>query len=147
MVDSMVGEYMVRSPKVATPEMPVEEALDFMKELRIRHLPVVQNKRLIGLVSERDLLAARARNAKVHEIMADRVYVVRSTTPLSEVAGEMADNKYGSAVIVDQHNHVVGIFTTTDALRALAELDEREPVFNYMLEDEDWFLEEEGANN
>ena len=143
MIDNMVGEYMVRSVKVASPDMTVDDALTFIQELRIRHLPVVRDRRLVGLVSERDLLAARARNAKVAEVMAKRVYVARSTTPVSQVAAEMADNKYGSAVIVDPQNHVLGIFTTTDALRIIAALDELDPVLSYMMEDEDWIAEEE----
>ncbi len=145
MIDSMVGEYMVRSPKVAKPEMTVGEALKFLRELRIRHLPVVEGKRLVGLVSERDLIAAPA-NKKVRDVMVRKVYIARSTTALSEVASEMADNKYGSAVIVDKNNHVIGIFTTTDALRVLADMDEKDPVMNYMIEEDDWVDQEIGPS-
>lgn len=138
MLDNMIGQYMVRSPKVAEPGMRVSDALTFLRELRIRHLPVVESRRLVGIVSERDLIGANP-SARVSEIMKKKVYVVSSKTAVSDVAAEMANNKIGSAVIVDPHNHVIGIFTTTDALRILAEMDERDPVLNYLLDEEELF--------
>lgn len=50
--------------------------------------------------------------------MSTDVYVVGPDTPLEQVASAMADHKYGCAVVTEG-NHVVGIFTTVDALRAL----------------------------
>lgn len=136
MFDNMIGQYMVRSPKVADPSMRVSDALTFLRELRIRHLPVVESHRLVGIVSERDLIGASP-SKRVGDIMKKRVFVASSKTPLSEVAAEMASNKIGSAVIVDMHNHVIGIFTTTDALRILAEIDEGDPISSYLAEEEE----------
>jgi acetoin utilization protein AcuB len=48
-------------------------------------------------------------------------YAVSPNTPLDEVATTKAEQKYGSALVV-QNEHIVGIFTTVDACRALAEL-------------------------
>jgi CBS domain-containing protein len=48
-------------------------------------------------------------------------YTTTPSAPLEEVARDMADRKYGSAVVVD-HGKVVGLFTTVDALRALVVL-------------------------
>jgi acetoin utilization protein AcuB len=53
------------------------------------------------------------------------VYCVSPDAPLVEVAREMAEHKYGSAVVVEGPK-VVGVFTTTDALRALVALEDRE---------------------
>jgi acetoin utilization protein AcuB len=49
---------------------------------------------------------------------------VRPDTPVDEVAREMADRRYGCAVVIEG-GKVVGVFTTTDALRALSELLDR----------------------
>ena len=49
------------------------------------------------------------------------VYVVAPNMPLADAARVMAENKYGSAVVVDR-SKIVGVFTTIDALHALAEL-------------------------
>lgn len=97
-----------------------------MQALSIRHLPVTDGERLVGIVTERDMrmlegcgvspLATRVRDA-----MTPEPYVVDSRTPLALVARQMADRKLGSAVITEGGN-IVGIFSTTDALRVLAEV-------------------------
>jgi acetoin utilization protein AcuB len=53
--------------------------------------------------------------------MSTEVYAVHPESPLDEVASEMASKKYGSAVVL-QNGKVVGIVTTVDLCRALAEL-------------------------
>ena len=50
----------------------------------------------------------------------DNVYAVSPSTPLSEVAQRMSETRYGCAIVKDDEQKVVGIFTTTDACRALA---------------------------
>jgi acetoin utilization protein AcuB len=49
--------------------------------------------------------------------MTPLAYAVAPTTPLEEVVGAMADNRYGSALVIDR-GKLVGVFTTVDALRA-----------------------------
>jgi acetoin utilization protein AcuB len=53
--------------------------------------------------------------------MTEKPYSVSPDTPLDEVAHTMASEKFGSAVVV-QNGHVVGVFTTVDACRALGDL-------------------------
>jgi acetoin utilization protein AcuB len=82
---------------------------------------------LVGMLTERDLAligTLRGVDPKVEraaDAMSTEVYAVAPETPLDEVVIEMAANKYGSAVVV-QNNHVVGVFTNVDACRALGEL-------------------------
>jgi predicted transcriptional regulator len=57
----------------------------------------------------------------VDEAMTDEIYTVDADEALREVAREMAVRKVGSAVVVNHRQQIVGIFTTTDALRALAD--------------------------
>jgi CBS domain-containing protein len=54
--------------------------------------------------------------------MTEGPYSVPVDAPLAEVCTAMADEKYGAALVVDRKGHLLGIFTTTDALRALAQL-------------------------
>jgi acetoin utilization protein AcuB len=58
--------------------------------------------------------------------MSPDVSTATPSTPLEEIVSAMADNKYGSVIVVD-HGRTVGVFTTVDALRALRKLsaDER----------------------
>lgn len=138
----VMGRYMVKSPFVIEPDASVNEARQMMTELGIRHLPVIaEDGELRGLVSERDLSSAKAqeKNAKIADFMRTEVYTVEPDANLAEVVGVMADEKMGSALVVSPGNDVLGIFTTVDALRLLADLldDEEE---NLSLDDyfEDW---------
>ena len=138
----VMGRYMVKSPFVIDPDATVKEARTMMGELGIRHLPVIaEDGELKGLVSERDLSSAKAqeKNAKIADFMKTEVYTVEPDANLAEVVGVMADEKIGSALVVSPGNDVLGIFTTVDALRLLADLldDEEEDL---SLDDyfEDW---------
>jgi acetoin utilization protein AcuB len=98
-----------------------------LEKLGIRHLPVLDGGRLVGLLSTRDLAFldgapdALASGMTVAEAMSPEPYAVAPGEPLDAVAADMARKKIGSAVVVDR-GKVVGLFTTVDALRVLAEL-------------------------
>lgn len=122
-----VQEYMSLAPVVVGSGRTLAEAHRLMRERNIRHLPVVDGGRLVGVVSQRDLYLLETLKGvdpgteTVGEAMAPEPYAVPPDAPLDEVAAEMADRKYGSAVVVDRGS-VIGLFTTVDALRALATL-------------------------
>lgn len=128
-----VRDYMTASPEVVGRGTSISSAAERMKQHSIRHLPVVDGQKLIGVVSERDLrliTAMRGVNADqvpVDEVMTPAPYDVAPETPLDEAAAVMARCKYGSAVITEG-GKVIGILTTTDALRALVELRATHPV-------------------
>lgn len=122
-----VGEFMTKSPIVVEKTTSMGQALRIMKEQGFRHLPVVTNGHLMGVVSERELrIVENMRGidhalAIVGDFILGEPYKVEPSAPLREVARTMAENKYGS-VVVCEGEAVVGVFTTTDALRALASL-------------------------
>lgn len=122
-----IRSYMTPSPHSIGVEQPFSAAHKMMRELRIRHLPVLEGGRLLGIVSERDLHIVETLKdvdpnvVTVEEAMTSDVHCVAPDAPLDEVAREMAEHKYGSTVVMAGAT-VVGIFTTVDACRALAEL-------------------------
>jgi CBS domain-containing protein len=87
---------------------------------------------LTGVVTDRDLamieslLPEEWERICVAEAMTPEPYTVQPDAALWEVAKHMAREKFGCAVITDERGAVVGLFTTTDALRVLADLAERE---------------------
>ena len=105
----------------------VSAAHKMMHDHAFRHLPVLHGGQLVGMVTDRDLKLIETlkdvdpEKVPVEDAMSTQVYAVPPETPLDEVASEMAAHKYGSAVVM-QNGKVVGIFTTVDACRALAEL-------------------------
>jgi len=122
-----VQRYMTATPVVIESGRTLAEAHDVLRAHGIRHLPVVEGGRLVGVLSQRDLYLVEtlrgvdAATEKVAEAMSREPYTVAPTAPVDEVAQDMADHKYGSAVVVED-GKVVGVFTTIDALRALASI-------------------------
>jgi acetoin utilization protein AcuB len=122
-----VQKYMSYAPHTIGQEQTLAAAHKAMREHRIRHLPVLEGGRLVGLISERDLALVESfkdvdpEKVVVEEAMSQQVYQVSPDAPLDEVASAMAEHKYGSAVVMS-NNKVVGMFTAIDAMSALAEL-------------------------
>ncbi len=118
---------MTRQPWTIGAHASLLAAHELMREHEIRHLPVIDGDVLVGIVSAGDLRLLEAVaslssvSTHVNEAMTEHVFVVSGATPIDEVAQQMCEHKYGSAVIVGAHG-VEGIFTTVDACRALAEV-------------------------
>jgi acetoin utilization protein AcuB len=121
--DSTVRQYMTPVPLTVDIGDPIDLAHRMMRAYGIRHLPVLQDHKLAGVVSERDLYFVDRLDPEaisVREAMTSEAYAVPPDASLQEVIREMADSRYGSAVVVE-HGQVVGIFTTVDALEAFAD--------------------------
>ena len=120
-----VDEFTTPCPKVVKPDTTLHELEKILKQEDIRHIPVQENNKVVGIVSQRDILSSyRLQNRDsllARDIMKENPYLVDSTTKLSEVAFHMAKNKYGSALVADPEGDL-GIFTSTDALNALVEV-------------------------
>jgi acetoin utilization protein AcuB len=127
MAKHTVRDHMTVSPFVVSSRHTLAEAHQLMREKNVRHLPVVDDGRLVGMVSQRDLYLLETLKGvdptaeTVEEAMTTEPFAVPPDASLQEVASTMAGHKYGSAVVVDK-GAVIGVFTTTDALRALASL-------------------------
>lgn len=127
-----VRDIMTISCITAPATMPVLEARQLMLEKRIRHLPVTDGPKLLGIVTDRDIrlnLPSPATSLSVWEInyllarmtlssvMTKNVVVVESGREATEAAQVMLDHKIGALPVVDR-GHMVGIITETDLLRA-----------------------------
>ena len=112
-------------------EAPLAEAHAFLRERNIRHLPVTERNALAGVLSDRDIKLALGpdlgfppeRELKVRDVYQPNSYVVDASARLEEVARTMAERHVGSA-LVTRDGKLVGIFTATDACRALARIIE-----------------------
>lgn len=108
-------------------DQPLVKALKMMREYQIRHLPVLEGGKLVGVLSERDIrLVESLKDVNIDEVTVSEAYtpepyVTASDTGLDEVCQTMVDRKYGCALIVDDHK-LTGIFTWMDALSAIDEI-------------------------
>ncbi len=122
-----IDECMTPAPYSIEPAQAMSEAHAIMREHQIRHLPVVDDGHLVGIVSIRDLHLMQTlddvdpEQVTVAAAMSPEPYVVQLGTDLREVAIKMGAHKYGSAVVMDGEK-VVGMFTTVDAMRVLSNL-------------------------
>lgn len=113
----------------------VNGALELMEEHAVRHLPVTDSHRLVGVITDRDIKTIRAGkkpgdpgyNPGVREMYIHDAYVVDINESLENVLLNMAERHIGS-VLVTRKGNLAGVFTTTDACRGFGEyLRERFP--------------------
>ncbi len=121
-----IQKYMTASVHTIGGSQPLKVAENLMREFRIRHLPVLEAGKLVGILSDRDIkLAARfipnSHQLKVGEVMCENPYVVDSKTSLTQVLNTMSELRMGSALVVEQ-DKLCGIFTAVDGLRAFAKV-------------------------
>lgn len=123
-----VEEFTTPNPIVADEETHLNELLQKMKQHEIRHIPIVREKQVVGIVSDRDLHIASALNPSnektilAKNIMSTDPFTMPSSATLDEVAYEMSKQKIGSTIINDENGEFLGLFTSTDALNALIEI-------------------------
>ena len=129
-----VRDLMTSRPITVSPDTPMLQARQRMVDERIRHLIVVENDRVVGIVTDRDIrlnLPSPATSLSVWEInfllakltvgavMTSAVLVVESARPIAEAARIMIDHKIGALPVVDD-GQLVGIVTESDFVRAMA---------------------------
>ncbi|MEW6725887.1 CBS and ACT domain-containing protein [Desulforudis sp. 1088] len=131
-----VKDYMTRNPITITPETPIFQALEIMTRKKVRHLPVVKDGKLVGIVTERGLLQVSpspATTLSVYELN----YVLAKVTvkdalvknpvtcdpdmPIEEAARVMREKKIGS-ILVTEKDKLIGIITQTDMIEGLGRL-------------------------
>lgn len=122
-----IQKYMTTAPHSIGAEQTLAHAHEVLREHKIRHLPVLKGGTLVGMITQRDLALVETlkdvdpKTVLVEDAMSTSLYTVAPDAQLDEVVSEMAEKKYGSAIVVQNHK-VVGIFTTVDVCTALADL-------------------------
>jgi len=131
-----VGERMSRPVISISPDEPINEVLAMFKEEHIRRAPVMKGGKLVGIVSERDLLNASPSSVTtlsvwemnyliskvtIKNVMTKKVITVDKDTPIEEAARIMADQKIGGMPVVSA-GKVVGMITETDLFKIFLEL-------------------------
>jgi acetoin utilization protein AcuB len=127
-----VGKYMTPMPETIDEHTSLSDAKDRMFALGVRHLPVLHEGKLTGVLSQRDIFLAESltltspTKVPVGQVMTAVVFSCGPNAHVEAVARAMAEHHYGSAMVVDPDHptQIVGVFTTTDALRALADIIE-----------------------
>lgn len=130
-----VRDWMTKEVVWVSGATSLREAADLMKVRKIRHLPVMDENQLMGVVTDRDVrqaMPARAASVEghdpqnvldkvyVHDIMTARVVAVSPDVSIPKAADLMCRNKIGCLPVLDEEA-LIGIITESDILRAVAE--------------------------
>jgi CBS domain-containing protein len=134
-IPSTVSDIMTREVVSVDEDDSLQNLLESMRALRFRHLPVTDADRLIGLITERDLLRASSSDLlphgasqsrelferfRVRDVMVRDVVVVHPETSVLVAAQRLREKRLGCLPVVDSNNVLVGILTTSDCIGALA---------------------------
>ena len=132
----VVREIMMGSPVTLKPDETLDLANDVISLGRIRHIPIVEDGRLVGLLSERDMMGATTttifglkrksksallKSVLIKDVMKKKVVTVKPDTLIKDAAHLMKEKKIGCVPVVDE-GALVGLVTTTDILRYVENL-------------------------
>ncbi len=128
----LVQDWMSRNLVTLSPEASVAEALALCRERRIRHIPILEEGRLVGIVSDRDLRDASPalgdpertkalQEIRVGEVMTQEVNTIDPQDFIENAAQEMYELKIESLPVVAEEE-LLGIITSSDIMRALVTL-------------------------
>lgn len=116
----MTSELVTESPDTA-----LNTIREKMKVLGAHHIPVVQNFRLIGLISDRDLLKIDQSSAfyflKASDIMTTVLVVCDEDTPIEQLAKVLLVEKINCLPVIDKNHKLIGVITRSDILRVIVE--------------------------
>jgi CBS domain-containing protein len=118
-----VGEVMTRGVRVANPDQTIGEAARLMAEIDAGALPVGEDERLVGMITDRDIaVRAVARempaSTKVREIMSEEVLYCFEDEDVADVAQNMSDGKVRRLPVVDRDKRLVGIVSLGDVSKS-----------------------------
>jgi len=122
----LIAEVMKPDPITISEKTKLNDAYKLMLDKGIRHLPVIKNWKLVGLVTDRDLRLATSKLAKhpfnpdteVEKVMSHPVNTIGPNDPVERATQIMRELRIGCLPVVEE-DHLVGIVTVTDLLDAL----------------------------
>lgn len=128
---------MTVNPITVKPSTSVIDAAEIMRVNKIRRLPVLENNKLVGIVTDRDLREVAPSPAtslsifelnyllakmQIREVMQKNVITINQHATIEEAALLMYNHKIGGLVVVDDNNCVVGIITETDIFKLFVDV-------------------------
>jgi CBS domain-containing protein len=111
-----VADLMTRDPVIVAPADRLAHARDLLLRHRIRHLPVVHDAELVGVLSIRDLLPAEDEEV-VADVMSRDVYIISERADVREAADQLLRFRVSCLPVVETRHQLLGILTTSDLLR------------------------------
>lgn len=139
-MNTLVRDRMTSPARTVTAATPLPELTKQLETARVSALPVVEDGRLVGIVSTTDLVRARAAGSltadrAARDCMTKEVVTVREGDPLDEAARRMVAARVHRLVVVDDGGRAVGVLSTRDLLRDVVASRVAQPIASLMTED------------
>jgi len=117
----LVKDYMTLHPRTVTPQDHAQDISEMMKELNYRQFPVVEEGKLVGIVTETDLMNALSdkNDIKVKDVMATDPFTIMEDASIESASEIIRIKSYNSLPVVSENNDLLGLLTVTDILDAL----------------------------
>lgn len=126
-----IADLMTRDVVTLSPDQMLSDVVDLMRRRKIRHLPVMEDSKVVGIVTDRDVKRALPsvfsgnqdeyeqvlNSTRVEQVMTRDPFTVAPADPIKDVVKVMVDRKFGAIPVVDR-GKLVGIVTDIDLLRA-----------------------------
>jgi acetoin utilization protein AcuB len=126
-----IADLMTRDPVTVSPEQMLGEAVDLMRRQKIRHVPVMADSKVVGIITDRDVKRALPSvfsgnqqeyeqvltETPVEKVMTRDPFIAGPGDSIKDVLKVMVDRKFGAIPVVDR-GKLVGIVTDIDFLRA-----------------------------
>lgn len=131
-----VSKYMTQKLITATPDMSVKQAFLLMRTHRVRHIPVVEGEKLVGIISDRDLRRPRWADTLedwttyyqiddthlVSDVMTRTPETVKASDDIRKAVKIFREHRYGALPVLNKDQELIGILSAQDLLGALEEL-------------------------
>ncbi len=120
----LVKDCMTRNPLTFPPGEDVRVAFGRLTDLKVRQAPVVENGKLVGIVTDRDLRLAVVETLSepglsVGSVMTPDPVTVRESATLRDAAELISRNKFNALPVISASGELTGVLTTTDILNGL----------------------------
>jgi len=133
MMNLEVRTIMSTRPEVVTPQMSVEEVSHVMLDKRLQQMPVVEDGKLIGLITTHDLWKRYENNQsighmRVREVMNTNILKISPKDKVGTAAELFADKRFKTLPVVNLRNELKGVITAFDIIKMQFREEYKEPI-------------------
>ena len=117
----LVKDYMTLNPRTVNPDDSAQEIVEKMKTLNYRQFPVVENGKLVGIITETDLADAliRDKDVSIKDVMVTEPLTLMENASIENASDIIRIKNFNSLPVVSETNELLGLLTVTDILDAL----------------------------